>query len=63
MLIEPMRLHEIRQEQRAALAEGAKVQRRSSGRNLRIKIGEGNDMCSCGPRSAVRHDGHVDAGP
>ena len=43
MLIEPMRLHEIRQEQRAALAEGAKV-RAIIGKEFADKIGEGNDV-------------------
>ena len=43
MLIEPMRLHEIRQEQRAALAEGAKV-RAIIGKEFADKIGEGNDI-------------------
>ena len=43
MLIEPIRLHEIRQEQRAALAEGAKV-RAIIGKEFAEKIGEGNDI-------------------
>ena len=43
MLIEPKRLHEIRQEQRAALAEGAKV-RAIIGKEFADKIGEGNDV-------------------
>ena len=43
MLIEPARLQEIRQEQRAALAEGAKV-RAIIGKEFADKIGEGNDV-------------------
>ena len=43
MLIEPKRLQEIRQEQRAALAEGAKV-RAIIGKEFADKIGEGNDI-------------------
>ena len=43
MLIEPKRLQEIRQEQRAALAEGAKV-RALIGREFAEKIGEGNNV-------------------
>ena len=43
MLVEPKRLHEIRQEQREALAEGAKV-RAIIGKELADKIGEGNDV-------------------
>ena len=43
MLIEPKRLQEIRQEQRAALAEGAKV-RAIIGKEFADKIGEGNDV-------------------
>ena len=43
MLIEPARLQEIRQEQRAALAEGAKV-RAIIGKEFADKIGEGNDI-------------------
>ena len=43
MLVEPKRLHEIRQEQRAALAEGAKV-RAIIGKEFADKIGEGNDV-------------------
>ena len=43
MLIEPKRLQEIRQEQRAALADGAKV-RAIIGKEYADKIGEGNDI-------------------
>ena len=43
MLIEPKRLQEIRQEQRAALSEGAKV-RAIIGKEFADKIGEGNDI-------------------
>ena len=43
MLVEPKRLQEIRQEQRAALAEGAKV-RAIIGREFAEKIGEGNNV-------------------
>ena len=43
MLIEPNRLQEIRKEQRAALAEGAKV-RAIIGKEFADKIGEGNDV-------------------
>ena len=43
MLIDPHRLQEIRQEQRAALAEGAKV-RALIGKEFADKIGEGNDV-------------------
>ena len=42
MLLPPGRLHEIRQEQITALAEGAKV-RAMVGRELAERIGEGND--------------------
>ena len=42
MLLAPTRLQEIRQEQREALAEGAKV-RAMVGRELAARIGEGND--------------------
>ena len=61
MLIEPRRLQEIRQEQRAALAEGAKV-RAIIGKEFADKIGEGNDVFL---RAAFgsRVDRHVDAGP
>ena len=43
MLVEPKRLQEIRQEQRAALADGAKV-RAIIGREFAEKIGEGNNV-------------------
>ena len=43
MLVAPKRLQEIRQEQRAALAEGAKV-RALIGKEFAAKIGEGNDV-------------------
>ena len=43
MLVEPVRLQEIRQAQRAALAEGAKV-RAIIGKEFADKIGEGNDV-------------------
>ena len=43
MLIDPHRLQEIRQEQRQALAEGAKV-RAIIGKEFADKIGEGNDI-------------------
>ena len=43
MLVPPKRLQEIRQEQRAALAEGAKV-RALIGKEFAAKIGEGNDV-------------------
>ena len=43
MLIEPKRLQEIRQEQRAALAEGQKV-RALIGKEFADLIGEGNDV-------------------
>ena len=43
MLIDPKRLQEIRQEQRAALAEGAKV-RAIIGKEFADKIVEGNDV-------------------
>ena len=43
MLVEPKRLQEIRQEQRAALSEGAKV-RAIIGREFAEKIGEGNNV-------------------
>ena len=43
MLVEPMRLHEIRQAQREAFAEGAKV-RAIIGKEFADKIGEGNDI-------------------
>ena len=61
MLVAPKRLQEIRQEQRAALAEGAKV-RALIGKEFAAKIGEGNDVFL---RAAFgqRNDGHVDAGP
>ena len=61
MLVEPARLQEIRQEQRAALAEGAKV-RALIGREFAEKIGEGNDVflrAAFGSGNTL----HVDAGP